>query len=217
MFNKHTIVPTTFDPATDEELRAALEEANLPTLLLVLAHLTGEDRWIEEPYLPSPPRGDDNDAGGFSEELQASIREEAFKVIKAVREGSHEPAEPPTLSPERIVQMLAVSLHTRLPEATGALFAEELGVASREVEITPSPARDDFKVIVIRDRLLRPPHVNRTLQERHRPYGCREEYASRRDLVGESLSRGRRGHPLAYLFVLVLPACQLAKLFFEAQ
>ena len=149
MFTKHTIVPTTFDPGTDEELWAALEEANLPTLLLVLAHLTGEDRWIEEPYLPSPPRGDDNDTGGFSEELQASIREEAFKVTKAVREGSHEPAEPPTLSPERIVQMLAVSLHTRLPEATGALFAEELGVASREVEITPSPARDDFKVVVI--------------------------------------------------------------------
>ncbi|ODU07002.1 MAG: hypothetical protein ABS80_24355 [Pseudonocardia sp. SCN 72-51] len=50
--------------ADDDSLREALESANIPTLLLVLAHLTGDRAWLAEPYLPSrsiattrPPRG----------------------------------------------------------------------------------------------------------------------------------------------------------------
>ena len=81
--------------ASDAELRAALEEANLPTLLMVLAHLTGDDRWIEEPYTPSRPRGvEDNDSGGFTPELQASIRKDAWEILKEIREGRREPAAP---------------------------------------------------------------------------------------------------------------------------
>lgn len=52
--------------AAEEGLRAALERANLPTLLLSLAQLTGEDRWLQDPYRPSRPKGPgDNDSGGF--------------------------------------------------------------------------------------------------------------------------------------------------------
>ena len=36
-----------------EKLRAVIEIANIPTLLLVLAHLTGDRSWLEEP-LPAP-------------------------------------------------------------------------------------------------------------------------------------------------------------------
>ena len=31
---------------------AALAAASVPTLLMCLAHLTGEDRWLRAPYLP---------------------------------------------------------------------------------------------------------------------------------------------------------------------
>ncbi len=133
---------------SDEALRRALDEANLPTLLMVLAHLTGDDRWIEDPYGPSRPRGiEDNDSGGFPEELQKSIRRDAWEVIDAVRRGVRRPAAPP--SPERIIRMLSVSLGTKIPEESGPLFAEELGVLSRDVEIPPSPARDKLRVLVI--------------------------------------------------------------------
>ena len=40
-------------PLSDAELRESLAVANVPTLLLVVAQLTGETRWLQPPYLPS--------------------------------------------------------------------------------------------------------------------------------------------------------------------
>src|SRR5258705_4112935 len=131
-----------------DPLRSALAEANLPTLCMVLAHLTGDDRWLEGPYLPSRPRGaDDNDSGGFSPEIQESIREEAWNVLCALRDGRLRPAAPP--SPERIVRILSTALRTPIPPEAGPLMAEELGVVSRDVPIQRSAAVERFRVIVI--------------------------------------------------------------------
>lgn len=140
--------PTDGRPATDSDLRTALEEANLPTLLVVLAHLTGDDKWLEDPYRPTPARGPgDHDSGGFSEELQASIRRDALEVITALREGRLELAEPP--SPEKVAHMLEVSQGTDLPPGYGPLLAEELGLVDRRVELPDPPSSDDFRVLVI--------------------------------------------------------------------
>jgi 4-hydroxyacetophenone monooxygenase len=79
--------------------------------------------------------------------MQESIRSATWEVIQGIRAGTYQPAAPP--SPERIVRMLSVSLGAPVPEATGPLFAEELGLVSREVEIPPSAARDKFHVLVI--------------------------------------------------------------------
>jgi 4-hydroxyacetophenone monooxygenase len=44
----------------------AIAIANVPTLLMVLVQLTGDLRWLEEPYRPSRARGmGDNDTGGL--------------------------------------------------------------------------------------------------------------------------------------------------------
>jgi len=132
--------------ASDDELRAALEEANLPTLLMVLAQLTGDDRWLEGPYRPTRPKGvGDHDSGGFDEALQASIRDDALELLRAWREGRLAVAAPP--EPERIVRMLAVSTGMPMPADSGGLLAEELGLVSRDVDI-PRPPRD-FHVLVI--------------------------------------------------------------------
>ena len=129
-------------------LAAALEEANLPTLLLALTQLTGDDRWMRDPYVPRPPRGPgDNDSGGFSPELQASIRQAAFEHIVARRDGRLQPAPAP--SAERVAQLLEISLGESLPEGYGPLLAEELGVADRRVTIESPPSAEDFRVVVI--------------------------------------------------------------------
>jgi 4-hydroxyacetophenone monooxygenase len=134
--------------ATEQELRAALEEANLPTLLLVLAHLTGDDRWIEDPYCPTRPKGvGDHDSGGFDAELQASIRDDALEVVRAWRDGQL-PAVEPT-GPERIVRMLEASIAMPMSQDSGQLLAEELGILSRDVDIPLAPSRGDFRVLVI--------------------------------------------------------------------
>jgi 4-hydroxyacetophenone monooxygenase len=71
-----------------DHLRDACEDANIPTLLLVLHHLTGSDRWISEPYRPSRGKPlDDNDTGGLGADLQAEVRDAAWEAVMAYREG----------------------------------------------------------------------------------------------------------------------------------
>jgi 4-hydroxyacetophenone monooxygenase len=44
----------------------AIAIANVPTLLTLLAQLTGDMRWLEEPYRPQRARGmGDNNTGGL--------------------------------------------------------------------------------------------------------------------------------------------------------
>ena len=58
-------------PDFETSLRAALAEANVPTLQVLTIQLTGDERWIQPPFTPTRCRGiDENDSGGLSEELQ---------------------------------------------------------------------------------------------------------------------------------------------------
>lgn len=132
--------------AQDDQLRAALEQANIPTLVLVLAHLTGEDRWLEEPYRPR--RGkvlDDNDSGTLPDDVQADIRSAAYEAILASEESG---ATLPDLAPAQVAQMLGVALVEEIPEEYGPLLAEELGVVSRDV-VVDGPGKDDLSVVII--------------------------------------------------------------------
>ncbi|SCG71975.1 flavin-containing monooxygenase [Micromonospora inositola] len=135
----------------ESQLWAALQEANIPVLLLVLHHLTGDERWLAEPYAPTPTvASDDNDTGGHPAELQAEIRAAAFEVIRG-QLGSPEPVTP--LSEAETLRALSVSLgETVLPEYAGSML-EESGLRPRLDRIawtSDRPSRaDDFPVIVI--------------------------------------------------------------------
>jgi 4-hydroxyacetophenone monooxygenase len=114
---------------------------------MVLAHLTGDERWLEEPYRPRRARGlDDNDSAGLPDHLQQEIRDAAFTAIREYRAGTLVPS---SLTPERIAEMLEVSLGEEVPRDYGQLLAEELGLATRDVEVPSPPAGEDFRVIVI--------------------------------------------------------------------
>lgn len=130
----------------DPQLRAALDEANIPTLLLVLTHLTGDDRWLREPYRPR--RGkvlDDNDSAGLTPELRQEIRDAAHDAILASEATGN---VFPDLAPEQVAEMLGVALVEEIPQEYGPLLAEELGVVSRDVEIDGA-ARDELSVVII--------------------------------------------------------------------
>lgn len=135
---------------TDDQLRAALAEANIPTLLAALAHLTGDDEWLSGRFAPAAPLGvDDHDSAGLSEELQAAVRAEALVVLRAWHDGTLLPAPAP--SPERLVRMLSLSLGSsqRLPEDIGGLLAEELGVTDRDVVPDPATMTTPVAVLII--------------------------------------------------------------------
>jgi 4-hydroxyacetophenone monooxygenase len=89
----------------------------------------------------------DNDSGGFPAELQAMIRAEAVELIGALQAGRLQAAPHP--SPERVAEMLEISLGERLPEGCGPLLAEELGILDRHVEIPDPPSGGEFHVLVI--------------------------------------------------------------------
>lgn len=130
---KYTALDQSLPPleADDAELAQALQEGNLPLLLLVLALLTGERRWLEEPFLPTRAVAlDDNDSGGFPEGLQAEIRAAALDVLRDLRDGRIEVPPPP--GDDDLVAMLSVSLGEPVPREYARAMAEEAGFTPRE-------------------------------------------------------------------------------------
>ena len=81
--------------ATDEELRAALEVADLPALLPALAHVTG-DHSLLRPELRIDPALMGEDQGGLTPEQQAAIRELALRTLIEFRDGGSVTAPMPT-------------------------------------------------------------------------------------------------------------------------
>lgn len=121
------------DVATDSALDEALHRANLPALVPVLFQLTGDDRWLGDRYRPTRSRGmDDNDSGGFTDEVAAEIR---LAVAEAVR--AHEAGRPPAVpapTGELMRTLLEVANGEPAPPEYAAMLAEDLGYA-------PAPTR----------------------------------------------------------------------------
>lgn len=89
--------------ATDEEIRAALADAELPPLLPALAHLTGDRTLLREHLRPDPLLAT-MPQGGFTEEQQAEIRELALDVLTRFRDGGSRPSG--TTSDEDLLEIL---------------------------------------------------------------------------------------------------------------
>jgi 4-hydroxyacetophenone monooxygenase len=137
--------------ADDEELRVALEGANIPTLLMVLAHLTGSHTWLEEPYRPDRTKAlDDNDTAGLPASRQAEVRAAAWEVLLQWRAGRIPTPAPP--NDQQIVEMLSVCMGEPVPAEYGPMMAEEAGFRRRDAGWTDGPPRHrpaDFRVVVI--------------------------------------------------------------------
>ena len=132
----------------DEELQAALEAANIPTLLLALSHLTGERRWLADPYRPTQGRAtDDNDSGGLPPPRQREIRAAAFEFLREWRAGTVglEPIPPV----DEIVARLSVSLGEPVPSEYGRAMAEEAGFVDRDARWTSGSAGPGGKISVV--------------------------------------------------------------------
>jgi 4-hydroxyacetophenone monooxygenase len=131
----------------DRELLAeAVELANLPSLLMVLAQLTGEERWLREPYLPKAGRGvSDNDSGGLPEEVQREVRGAAAVAIEAWRNG--QPVAWPEPSSERLLSMLSIAVAEPIPaDYSGLLDAE---ILDRGTQVPSIDAPPDLHVAIV--------------------------------------------------------------------
>jgi 4-hydroxyacetophenone monooxygenase len=144
--NEDTIVMT----ATDDELRDALVDANLPTLLVVLAHMSADPKWLADPYRPTRTLGmNDNDHGGLSADRAEEIRAAAFDVLRRWRDGNLKLPEPP--SEDAMIDLLSVSLGEEVSPEYSTTMAEEAGFLPRQGSWTDGRPRraDQFHVVII--------------------------------------------------------------------
>jgi 4-hydroxyacetophenone monooxygenase len=135
--------------AADAYLWTALQSANVPVLLMVLAQLTSDLRWIRAPYAPSRTRGmDDNDTGGLPEAIQLEVRKAAFDLLRNAPKASAAPA----VSPELLAAMMTSCMGEEVPAEYAPMMLEEMGLRQRLPSWPRTPAARrlaTFRVTVI--------------------------------------------------------------------
>lgn len=103
-------------------LREGVEQANIPALLMVLHQMTGEDKWLLEPFRPSRAPGlDDNDSGQLADEIQQEIRNAAYAAIEAWIKGKCLALPKPENA--RLAEMLTIAMSEYVPAEYGDIIA----------------------------------------------------------------------------------------------
>ncbi|TCK22108.1 4-hydroxyacetophenone monooxygenase [Pseudonocardia endophytica] len=125
------------DPALDRDrLAAAVEAGNIPTLLMVLAHLTGDDRWLDDPYRPTRTRGlGEHDDGGLTAEAQAEVRAAAADAITAWHAGR--PAGLPEPGEAQLQVMMSTCMGEPVPPEYASMMMVEMGFLRPPDQTTP--------------------------------------------------------------------------------
>jgi 4-hydroxyacetophenone monooxygenase len=137
--------------AADDELRAGIDAANVPALLMVLTQLTGDTKWISPPYQPTRTRGmSENQDGGLPPEVVAEVRREAASAISAWLDGRAPAIAVPDTA--LFTQMMSTCMGEDVADAYVPMMAEEIGFADRYQEWMTLPhgaAADEMRIAVI--------------------------------------------------------------------
>ncbi|GHE93828.1 putative monooxygenase y4iD [Amycolatopsis deserti] len=131
-------------------VRRAVRDANVPTLLMVLVQLTGDTRWLADPYRPTRGRGlSENDSGGLPGDVQEEIRHAAADAIIAWHDGR--PMAIPEPDESLLTRMLSVAMGEEIPAEYGPMIADDLRTALNAAPALPDVPRppDGFSAIVI--------------------------------------------------------------------
>jgi 4-hydroxyacetophenone monooxygenase len=135
---------------SEDDLRSAVDAANIPILLMVLVQLTGEQGWLEAPYSPSRTIGmDDNDSGGLSPELQQEVRTAAGDAIVAwYRDGKMALEKP---GDDLLVKMLSICMGEDIPDVLGPRISETLKTSLHPEGTAYSPIKTPpgYQVVII--------------------------------------------------------------------
>lgn len=129
------------------ELEWALADADIPVLLMVLVHLTGDERWIRPPFTPKRDvRLFPDESGGLDEHLQQEVRDAVLRALTSKGAASVD-----GIDEQLYAQMMSTCVGEDVPTDYVALFLEEMGVAPSWPSWTtpPSPSDLDDKSVVV--------------------------------------------------------------------
>lgn len=138
------------DSDSKNQRAQALQEASVPALLMCLAQITGEPKWLEDPFNPKRDISVFADpSGGLAPELQKIVRENMAGVLDELASGKRELPHLP--SETQITEMMSVCLGERVPAEYAGMAMEEMGFRQRELDWKAPDAlmADGYKVLVI--------------------------------------------------------------------
>lgn len=127
-------------------LKDGIREANVPSLLMVLHQMTGERKWLEEPYTPGRASGlDDNDSGQLPPDIQVEIRQAALGAIVAWLRGT--PLAIPTPDNALLAEMLSVAMAEPVPAEYGDIVYAGMG-QPQETGTAPFEAAGKTAIVI---------------------------------------------------------------------
>ncbi|MFV9428700.1 flavin-containing monooxygenase [Rhodococcus aetherivorans] len=140
------------DPALDRDtVRTAVAAGNIPCLLPVLYQLTGEEKWLSPPYVPTPTKGyEEHNDGGLDPQIQAEIREAATDAVLDWCNGK--PIAHPAPTGAELARLMSTAMGEPVSERYAPMIAEQLGFAPytpTEVGSRIRSDRQDFGVVVV--------------------------------------------------------------------
>lgn len=134
-------------PYDRQQLVDGVALANLPTLLMVLFHLTGDQKWLRDPYRPQRGKGiADNDSGGFETDVQEEVRAAAVEALLAWGEGEDVAVDVP--DEETFVEMMSSCMGEPIGPEFAPMMIESLQGNPRKPYAAPA-SDEPFSVVVI--------------------------------------------------------------------
>ena len=124
-------------PRKKLDLSSAIAEGDIRVLLMVLVHMTGDERWLEPPYKPRRDvRLIPDPQAGLPAEIQAEIR---AAVLKLFANGEPKPVitDP---GDELMLKMMRATLGENVAPEYAPLMREEMGFIPREARWTKPPS-----------------------------------------------------------------------------
>ncbi|MDP3243496.1 MAG: NAD(P)/FAD-dependent oxidoreductase, partial [Reyranella sp.] len=129
----------------------ALQEASVPTLLACLAHITGERRWIEPPFLPKRDIAlFAEPTGGLPPELQEAARTAMAQVLEELADGRRQLAPQP--DDATMLDIMRTLLSEQVAPEYVPMVLEEMGLADRRVHWSAAPPvckREPLHVLIV--------------------------------------------------------------------
>ena len=126
-------------PRKKLDLPSAIAEGDIRVLLMVLVHMTGDERWLEPPYKPKRDvRLIPDPQAGVPKEIQAEIR---AAVLRLFENGEPKPVitDP---GDELMLKMMRAGLGENVAPEYAPLMREEMGFVPREARWTKPPASE---------------------------------------------------------------------------
>jgi 4-hydroxyacetophenone monooxygenase len=135
----------------DARRESALREASVPTLLMCLAQITRDRRWLEDPFLPQRDISIFAEpSGGLSPQAQQAVRDAMAQVLDELADGRR--TLPPLPDGEALFEMMNVCVGEHVPREYAVMAMEEMGFVGRGLEwrAPPAPERlESFETLVI--------------------------------------------------------------------